>query len=733
ERAQFFGLAGGYLGQLGTVFGNVDSDFFYRLVLNADQVAKTKAAASPQAQDLLTGFAAGYNRYLRDTPPAQLPTACAGAAWLRPMTESDAYLRVMQAALTASSLGFIAQIGSAQPPAAGENAQAMAAATATTSPKSATADIQLAAFEAAPIAQALSKVRDHSVGSNGYGFGRDATDNGKGLLLANPHFPWWGVLRLNELHMTVASENFDVFGATLLGVPVPLIGFNSKVAWTHTLSTDNRFTLRYLALDPDSPTRYIKDGKSIAMTAVPLTISGKAPDGSTVPITRTLYTSEYGPMLMDSSFAWSSSAAFAIQDVNIGNYKLMDQLLLNGKADSVDSLREASMTHMALPWVNTIAADSQGNALFANYSVAANVSDAQLLGGCVPGAAAGAPFEALMASTGLVVLSGTTAACDWSGPVPASARPWVKRSDYVVNTNDSHWWPSLKTFLTGFPKIMATGPNAEGQLPNNRTQTGHAQVADRLAGTDGLAGQRFNLASLQQVLVKTRFHRAERWLPDFTAACLASNTASAAARDACDVLQAWDKTHGLASQGAMLFQELYFAMGELNDPSWWAVPFDAADPVETPRGAAGTAAAMARLEALVASSQFDTPLKRRTRPQDVQMLIRPEGSIAMPGGAKTFYNWNGVKTEVAPGSFIYTADPLTQQGAAGNSYIQFVTWDNAGPVAEGLLTYGQSSNPASPHYSDQTRKYAAGEWLKLPYTDAQIKADASYSVVDIAE
>jgi acyl-homoserine-lactone acylase len=452
-----------------------------------------------------------------------------------------------------------------------------------------------------------------------------------------------------------------------------------------------------------------------------------------LPLTRTLYTSEYGPMLMDSSFTWSTSAAFAIQDVNIGNYKLMDQLLLNGKADSVESLRQASMTYMALPWVNTMAADRQGDTLFANYSASANVSDAQLLGGCVPGAAAGAPFEALMASTGLVVLSGTTAACDWAGSVPASARPWVKRSDYVLNTNDSHWWPSLKTFLTGFPKIMATGPNAEGQLQNNRTQTGHAQVADRLAGTDGLAGRRFNLANLQQVLVKTRFYRAERWLPGFTTACLASTTASAAARDACGVLQAWDKTHGMTSQGAMLFQELYFALGELNDASWWVVPFNAADPVDTPRGAGNTAAALLKLEALVASSQFDTPLKRRTRPQDVQMVIRADGNIPMPGGAKTFYNWNGIKTEVAPGTFVYTADPLTQQGAAGNSYIQFVTWNDAGPVAEGLLTYGQSSNPASPFYSDQTRKYAAGEWLKLPYTEAQIKADTGYSVVDIAE
>ena len=51
-------------------------------------------------------------------------------------------------------------------------------------------------------------------------------------------------------------------------MPIPLIGFNDKVAWTHTFSTDNRFTLRYLALDPGNPTRYIKDGKPVAMAVV---------------------------------------------------------------------------------------------------------------------------------------------------------------------------------------------------------------------------------------------------------------------------------------------------------------------------------------------------------------------------------------------------------------------------------------------------------------------------------
>jgi acyl-homoserine-lactone acylase len=720
ERARYFGAAGGYLGQLGTQSGNLDSDFFYKLIFTPAQAARLKAGSSQEAQDLAVGFVTGYNRYLTETGVANLPSACRNMPWVLPMTESDAYLRFSQAAMTGSSMAFLNAIGAARPPGAPVASKAVATRMALATPA-------VMDFGKSSILKGLQNLTDHTIGSNGLGLGRDSTQTGKGLLLGNPHFPWWGALRLNQLHITIPSQNYDVMGATLLGVPLPLIGFNDKVAWSHTFSTDNRFTLRYLALDPSDATRYIKDGQSIAMTAVPLTVTAKAADGTLSEIRRTLYTSEFGPMLMDSSFTWTSAAAFAIQDANLTNYRLIDQVILNGKASSVDTLREAAATYTAMPWVNTIAADKAGDSLYANYSVAANVSDAQLAA-CVPG-----PFQPLMATRGVVVMAGTTAACDWSGRIAAAGRPWVKRGNYALNANDSHWWPSLNSFLTGFAKIIATGPDAEGMPQNNRTRTGHALVRDRVAGLDGLVGNRFTLANLQQIYLQSHFFKAEKWLPGFVTSCLATSTASAAALDACAVLQAWDKTHAPGSSGAILFYELYATLGELVAPTWWAVPFNPADPQETPGGSADAVAALAKLETLVATPQFDTPLKRRARPQDVQILSRPEGPLAIPGGRYTFNNWRGVKTQVAPGSFIYTGDPLTNAGAYGNSYIQFVTWDDAGPVAEGILTYGQSSNPASPHFSDQTRKYAAREWVKLPYTESQIKADANYTVVKIEE
>jgi acyl-homoserine-lactone acylase len=77
ERAKVFGEAGGYLGQLGDQWDNVSSDFFYKLLFTPEQAARVKAASGQEAQDITTGFVAGYNRYLSEVGTARLPAIAA--------------------------------------------------------------------------------------------------------------------------------------------------------------------------------------------------------------------------------------------------------------------------------------------------------------------------------------------------------------------------------------------------------------------------------------------------------------------------------------------------------------------------------------------------------------------------------------------------------------------------------------------------------------------------------
>jgi acyl-homoserine-lactone acylase len=65
-----------------------------------------------------------------------------------------------------------------------------------------------------------------------------------------------------------------------------------------------------------------------------------------------------------------------------------------------------------------------------------------------------------------------------------------------------------------------------------------------------------------------------------------------------------------------------------------------------------------------------------------------------------------------------TAAGITPQGHTidyGSSYIQTVTFDDRGPVAHAVLTYGQSTNPASLHANDQMRLFSKKQWPVLPF------------------
>jgi acyl-homoserine lactone acylase PvdQ len=58
----------------------------------------------------------------------------------------------------------------------------------------------------------------------------------------------------------------------------------------------------------------------------------------------------------------------------------------------------------------------------------------------------------------------------------------------------------------------------------------------------------------------------------------------------------------------------------------------------------------------------------------------------------------------------------------GSSYIQAVSFDARGPVAYGLLTYGQSSSAQSPHAYDQLPLFSAKQWVPLPFLREDVQA-----------
>jgi acyl-homoserine-lactone acylase len=709
DRTRFLGALG--TGEIGLGrLPNPQVDLFIRAHMDDDALARAASTSSPEVQASMRGYVAGYNRYLEDAVAAgSVPETCRAKPWLQRMTTSDMLRGVEQAMILGGLGSFAGAVLAAEPP----PPTAKTGAEEVT-PQAAAAELARYSFNANPDGA--------EYGSNGWAFGRNATPDGRGVLLGNPHFPWSGTNRFWQVHLTIPGT-LDVMGVSNNMSSQVVIGFNHDVAWTHTVSTGQRFTLYELTLDPADPTVYVVDGERRKMTARTVTLpSGATTD--TPAISKVFYSSEWGPIISiaRAGLGWTAAHAYALRDANSFNPRAGDAWMRMARAHDVTELR-AAMGNQGIPWVNTIAADRDGNAMYADLSVVPDVS-AAMLKRCAPSPAAAALFGA----AGLVVLDGSRSACAWArdpaatapGIIAPNRMPVLITPDWVQNSNDSYWLsnPDVAPMAGVSPLV---GPI--GTTQGLRTRSGIMEIRGRLSGGDGLAGNRMGPEELRSVIFRDRNLAGRLVMDDLGAACqAAAATLSPDARDGCRVLVSWDRTSNADSAGAPLFREFWRKAKDI--PKVWRVPFDPRQPIATPSGldmgnpATRNAVFKALAEAVViVRAAGYAPDVALGIPQS--RLVHGQ-RVALHGGDEFEGVLNKLQTQGQP-----TINAGGYLVNFGSSYLQVVTFDDRGPVAQGILTYGQSGEAGSEHAYDQLPMFAAKHWQPLPFHPADIERSAS--------
>lgn len=680
QRARFFGPDQATLEER----NNLASDVFFNWLNTPEAVAAFWKAQTPAMQQRIEGYVAGYNRYLKEQgAPAQCQ-----AAWVRPLVKED-LVKLTRRLLVEGGVGQFAEalVGAAPP--------------------LATASVQLGTKA---FAQAATNQQRFTLdrGSNAVAVGRDRSFNGRGMLLANPHFPWVGGMRFYQMHLTIPGQ-LDVMGAALPGLPVVNIGFNRHVAWTHTVDTSKHFTLYRLTLDPKDATRYLLDGKSIPLDKTAVTVQVKQADGSLKAVTHSVYSSQFGPVVQwPGKLDWDSHYAFSLRDANLGNDRVLQQWYAMNRAGSLKELQNSVHTLQGIPWVNTLAADDQGQSLYMNLSVVPNVSAAKL-------ATCSDPRAGLQ----MIVLDGAHSACAWDidpraaqpGIFPADQLPQLQRTDYVQHSNDSAWMANPKAPLSGFSPVISQdhiglGPRARFAL--QRLQT--------------LEKQPISITDLQNMVMDNEVYLAGQVMPDLLTFCANQlGTDANALQPLCTSLKNWDQRANLDSGvGLVHFINLMQHLQPL--PDAWRVAFDPAHPLTTPSGLAIDRAPVAKAlrEAMLASSAEVGKLGQ-TRWGDIQV----SGQTPMHGGPQELGIYNAMQT-------VPRADGK-REVVSGTSYLQIVTFDDKGPNALGVLAFSESSNPASAYSKDQTQAFSQKKLRPLPFTEAQIKADPHYQIHTVKE
>lgn len=718
--------------------GDVDSDVFYTWYNSPERRAKFLAAQDPEVVDAVTGYAAGYSRYLRDKGVDNINPDCAGAEWVREITIDDLLTVYGKANLRGGLSNFVRPIVAAAPP--DSNTTMNSSRMRTVSPE------PVAEFD-------NSTINAMKGGSNAYAFGSEVTGTDSGILYGNPHEPWEGVQRFYEFHLTLPGE-LDVMGAAQQGQPFINIGFNKDVAWSHTVSTAKRFTLYQLSLVNGNPMKYnyqnsagVFEQRDIEKVDVTIQL----PNNQT--LVRPIYLSQYGPMLNVSKLNgqlpnWGdNNLAYTIRDAASENPRALNQWRSMNKARSVEDLVDRMQDTLGLGFVNTIATDRYGKALYADISTVPHVTKQQLES-CSANAG---PFLGALIASDLPALNGATAACEWgndtdspqAGIFGRSNLPFLIRDDYVANSNDSYWLSNPKQPLTGFSPLLRRrllpflGPNAVDGVPLlMRSRMGLTQISDRLSNKDQLGGNTFNLDNMQDVVYGNRSYVAELVLDDVLADCTANpvmpltSGGTIDATQACAVLSNWDRRDNLDSKGAHVFREFWRKVNftETTDDAF-NVKFDINDPVNTPRdliindntrNALGDAIAFFNSKNIA----LDATLA------DLQYVIDAGDNnekIPMHGGLGREGIFN-----VAQGPGLNedgTYKPITN----GPTYMQTVTFDSKGPVVEALLAYSQASDSTRPYHRDQTRRYSAKDWIRLPFSQAEVNDQAVGNTLQLRE
>ncbi|MGB1351287.1 MAG: penicillin acylase family protein [Luminiphilus sp.] len=720
-------------GESAAIFGpgpsnrNLSRDIVVKALGIPGKASAALGAQEPQIKEWIEGYAAGYNQFVSERA-GKFGSWCDEAAWVRPVTATEFMAQYVTLVYTLPRIA--GAITAATPPASPPEKSAAIAALGT----------------APPLRDTLTEMKLRDMGSNAWAIASKRSENGKGLLLANPHYPWYGIARFWEKHLTIPGV-YDAYGAGLIGAPGIAVGFNKAVGWSHTVSNSKRTVIYQLALNPDNPLQYRWENEWRDLSSVEVSVNVKTPDALTEK-KHAVWFSHHGPLMALPGLTNDPFAVFAVRDANASNIHTFAQWQAMGSAKSMDAFIEAHRTYNAMPWVNTIAASADGRAVYIDNSNVGALSDEAILSWHNTLKAA-PKLHYLYLSRGLVILDGSQQSADWletSSPVPHTEpferRPLVESDEYVFNANDSYWLsdpekpaaalsPLYGPTMT--PRSVRTRMNIALLRPDS--PYGHA-------GADG----KFNRNEMQTALFSNESLTADMLLPELLEACTVNpqrviDRVTVDLQEACGTLTAWDRRFNSESRGAVLFREWitqYPADETYLGSSLFKQPFNPMEAATTPSGLANPDLALDRLARAVLLLD-DEGIRLDTALGNLQIGHRFERQYPVHGGNRhegianlqmsTTVGNNPTETPIFTGSNEFAGDSnsLSKSGynvVHGSSFIMTLGWSDTGPEAEAILSYSQSGDPESPHFDDQTQLYAEKSWRPVRFTPTDIDTNA---------
>ncbi len=501
--------------------------------------------------------------------------------------------------------------------------------------------------------------------SNGWADAPAHTAAGHALLLANPHLPWSDQSVLYEAQ--IVAPGVDVYGATLVGVPVLGIAFTEHHGWTLTVNPHDGADLFQLTTTGDG---YLFDGKVRSFETLTDTIKVRTKDGAMRDEPLLVRQSVHGPIVAETA-----AGPVALRVAGLDKVGALQEWWDMARAKNLGEF-EAVLSRVQIPLFAIIYADRDGHILY-------------MFNGHVPVRAAGAYDWA-------GIVPGDTSATLWNRTHPFRDLPLVvdPPSGWLQSTNDPPW-------TTTFPRVLDPDKFPAYLAPrwmSLRTARSLRMLMEQ---------PRMTLAQMIEDKYSTHSELADRVLDELLAAV--RGDCEPALQRAADVLARWDRCFDADSRGAALFEAFVRRWLSAAGDRPFATVLNPERPMATPYGIAD----VKRAEAALAQAAAD--IENRFGRLDVawgETHRLRRGAIDLPASG-------------GPGDLLGLFDDLeyaaSQEAVFGDSFIAAVEF--ARPVnARVLLSYGNASQPGSRHVDDQLALLARKQLRPAWRTRAEVLA-----------
>jgi len=498
-------------------------------------------------------------------------------------------------------------------------------------------------------------------GSNVIAMNSSKTVSGETFLAINTHQPLEGPTSWYEVHLN-SQEGTNIIGTMYPGTPNVVIGVNEYLGWSHTVNYPDKTDVFKLRMK--NKRKYIVDEEEYELEKLKAKITIKVL-GIPIKINRKYYKSIYGPTLKNKS------GYYSIRTPTLFNVKALEQWWKMGKSKNFTEFYN-NLKMKELPGFNIGYADKYDTIFY-------------MSNGIIPKRAQGYNWKG--------IVPGDTKKTLWTEYHNIEDLPQViqPESGFIYNANHS---PFKSTSADENPNEENYNENMGYETYDNNRSTRLIELIesyDRVSYDDfkdikydNSFPSKFNYNFMDISIIETLKLQAENDLFELL-----------------DIIQKWDRKTDIDSQGAGFYGVLYYQLVR-----------NYRDEIQKNNKIVSKEillSALADTKAYIINNFGSTEITLG----DFQKLVRGDKELPIWG-------LPDVITAMSSRPYKDGKYKVTQ----GESYIGLVRFNKNGPILESIISFGNSDNPESDHYTDQMEKYSKFQTKKMTFDKNIIYSEA---------